>query len=25
VLVSTAGDGEYKVITQFDRLTDFLD
>ena len=25
VLVSTVGDGAYKVITQFDRLTDFLD
>lgn len=25
VMVSTAGDGEYTVITQFDRKTDFLD
>ena len=25
VRVSTVGDGAYKVITQFDRLTDFLD
>jgi len=25
VYVSTAGDGEYKVMTQYDRMSDFLD